>query len=114
MEIHMPVLFTPFINTLVVADGIFKFGAVDPTEATFTIQFLIDTLKSTSTGVRFRVTTAHRRSDSNADQSNFTFSDQILNNFDVLWLFGYEGANIGIAISATQSQTTRSRRSAAS
>ncbi len=92
----MPNLFTPYINTLVVADGIFKFGAVDESEATFTLQFLIDTLRSTRTGVRFRVTTAHRRADSNADQPGFIFSDRILNDFDVLWLFGYEGANVGL------------------
>src|SRR4051794_18751572 len=87
----MPIIIQPFINTLVVADGIFAFGPPDPTEATFTLSFFLQTLNTPF----FNVKTAHRRADAHADLPNFTFSDAALKDFDVLWLFGYEGANFG-------------------
>jgi hypothetical protein len=91
----MSKIIVPYVNTLFVADGIFRFGPPDPSEAFFTLDVLKNTLKAGGAGgVKFKVTTAHRRHDPAADIPDFVFSKHDLLQYDVIWLFGYEGANV--------------------
>jgi hypothetical protein len=88
------IILIPYVRALVVADGIFSFGPNDPTEATFTLNYLIDALASGTP--RVEITKAHRRADSAADIPNFTFTGvDLVQNYDEIWMFGYEGSNDG-------------------
>ncbi len=97
------------IKVLVVADGLYQSptqsginfaGGQDPTDDTFTVSEFIYLLQ-TSTAADIAVDTAHRRSSANATFQNFNFATADLSQYDVIWIFGYEGYNsdyVGTAI----------------
>src|ERR1700722_12437325 len=97
------------IKVLVVADGLvpqvpptvpklgFSFQATqDLTDNTFTVSEFIYLLTSSETP-SISVDTAHRGNDPSAKFQNFNFSTLVdLTQFNVLWIFGYEGWDYGI------------------
>src|ERR1700722_3108749 len=93
------------IKVLVVADGPYmdqnppEYGinlapAQDLTDGTFTISEFLYLLRNNPMA-SISVDTAHRRNDTNATFPNFNFATANLSQYDVLWLFGYEGYNAG-------------------
>jgi hypothetical protein len=94
------------INVLVVGDGPFmthtppslgiSFApSQDGTDDTFTVSEFVYLLRDNPVP-SISVDTAHRRQDANATFQNFNFATSVdLSNYDVIWLFGYEGWNYG-------------------
>lgn len=63
----------------------------DPTDHSFTVSTFIQLI--TVAGADIQVTTAQRGACKGADIQNFAFDNQSLDQWDVLWLFGWEGYN---------------------
>ncbi len=84
-----PVLLPPCeVKILIVTDGFASFGVND-----FGMRALRGILAvSPGPWVRFKVTTAHRRIDPDADVSGFRF-DTDLSEYDQIWMFGVERAS---------------------
>ena len=93
------------INVLVVGDGPYSIQTPQPmnginflpsqdlTDNTFTISEFIYLLENNPVP-SISVDTAHRRNDPNATFQNFNFATSVnLNQYDVIWMFGYEGWN---------------------
>jgi hypothetical protein len=87
------------IKVLVVGDGPFpdlgmNFApSQDLTDDTFTVSEFVWLLENSQTA-SISVDTAHRRNDPSATFPNFNFATSVdLLQYDVLWLFGYEGWN---------------------
>ena len=91
-----PFLLRPVnVDILMVTDGGGSFGRAD-----FGLSALLHAL-ATPPGpwVRFRVTTAHRRFDPNADLTGFRFDAVDLGSFDQIWMFALERSNSSIPLS---------------
>ena len=91
------------IKVLVVADGLYSSptqdgisfaDGQDPTDDTFTVSEFLYLLQN-STAADISVDTAHRRSSAGATFQNFNFATTDLSQYDVIWIFGYEGFNAG-------------------
>lgn len=89
-----PIFLPPCVlKILIVTDGFGSFGQDD-----FGLSALLDALAvAPGPWVRFEVTTAHRRSDPNADLPNFRFDGHNLAHYDQMWLFGVESRGSEIA-----------------
>jgi len=82
----------PFMNYNPPANGINFAPMQDLTDDTFTVsefRWLLSNGAVPSVSLK----TAHRRNDPNADYPNFVFTPASIADYDVLWLFGYEGWN---------------------
>src|SRR5579871_2485675 len=73
-------------------DGISLANSQDPTDDTFTVSEFIWLLQN-STAADITVDTAHRRTSPGATFENFNFATADLSQYDVIWMFGYEGYN---------------------
>jgi hypothetical protein len=92
------------INVLVVGDGLYLdptndginfTPGQDATDNTFTVSEFLWLLRNNPV-TTISVDTAHRRADPNATFQNFNFTTSVnLSQYDVIWLFGYEGWNGG-------------------
>ena len=91
----------------VATEGINFATSPDLTDNTFTISEFIWLLEHNQVPA-ISVDTAHRRIDSNATFQNFDFSSSVdLTQYDVIWMFGYEGWNYkyyGIPLSQAELQ----------
>jgi hypothetical protein len=87
------------IKILIVVDGIFRLGAQDQTDDTFTISNLISALGSTSPNIS--VETANRNDTVTTPDltatiaGNFNFATTVpnLSVWNEIWMFGYSGTN---------------------
>ena len=97
----------PYLTNMPPQDGISFAPSQDPTDNTFTVSEFIY-LFTSSQAPTISVDTAHRRQDRNNNTNpptiypnfenfNFAFSTN-LENYDVIWLFGYEGWNSGLNV----------------
>ncbi len=87
---------TPSSNSPIPYDGISFAPSQNPLDTTFTISEFLWLIQNNNS-ISISVDTAHRRNDTNAKFPNFNFQTTIsdLSQYDVIWLFGYEGYNDG-------------------
>lgn len=81
------------IRVLIVLDGEYRFDAGAGGIQDFTYTTLVGALVNAG----MQVTKAHRETDSSADVQSFRFDDASVDLFayDVIWLIGYRGRNVG-------------------
>jgi hypothetical protein len=85
----------PFLTNVPPSLGISFASSQDVTDDTFTVSEFVYLLRNNPVP-QISVDTAHRRNDPNAKFANFNFATSTdLSQYDVIWLFGYEGWNYG-------------------